>query len=101
MRVRHALVEQGEEVRVCKRNESVARILNSGTVTSANRCLRESGCAVVDVTVAILPEAYSLPELFHRDPVDRLLVGTARVHDLVIVTRDERILNYPHVKTLW
>ena len=66
-----------------------------------NRCLSANNWQVLDITVAVVQEAYSLPETFHRDPVDRLLVGTARLHDLVLVTADGRILNYPHVKTLW
>ena len=38
-------------------------------------------------------EAGSLP-LHHRDPFDRLLVAQARLEDLVLVTRDERIIQY-------
>jgi len=66
-----------------------------------NRCLGANRWQVVDITVAVVQEAYSLPESFHRDPVDRILVGTARLHDLAIVTADSRILSYPHVNTLW
>jgi len=66
-----------------------------------DRCLSVNHWQVCDITVPVVQEAYSLPEVFHRDPADRLLVGTARVHDLVLVTSDDRILNYPHVKTLW
>lgn len=35
-----------------------------------------------------------LPEPFHRDPADRLLVAQAREMDVPIVTRDRRILDY-------
>ena len=49
-----------------------------------------------DIAVA----AYELPAEFHRDPVDRILVATARVHDLTLATADERILAYPHVLSL-
>jgi PIN domain nuclease of toxin-antitoxin system len=44
-----------------------------------------------------------LPEPFHRDPADRLLVATARQMDVPIVTRDRLILAYGaagHVKTI-
>ena len=44
-------------------------------------------------------EAYALPEPFHKDPADRVLVATARCHDLTMVTADERILSYPGVRT--
>jgi PIN domain nuclease of toxin-antitoxin system len=33
--------------------------------------------------------------------VDRLLVATARIHGLRLITADEKILAYPHVHTLW
>ena len=38
-------------------------------------------------------EAGSLP-LHHRDPFDRLLVAQARLENLVLVTRDDRIIQY-------
>ena len=41
--------------------------------------------------------AYELPGEFHRDPADRMLVATAVVHDLALITADERILAYPHL----
>lgn len=45
-------------------------------------------------------EAYSLPEPFHPDPADRLLVAAARVHDLRMATADSRILEYGSVASL-
>jgi PIN domain nuclease of toxin-antitoxin system len=66
-----------------------------------NRCIGANGWQLRDITLSVVQEAFSLPDEFHRDLVDRLLVGTARVHDLVLVTGDARILNYPHVKSLW
>jgi PIN domain nuclease of toxin-antitoxin system len=44
-------------------------------------------------------EAYSLPSPFHRDPVDRVLVATARSYQATLLTADERILTYSHVRT--
>jgi PIN domain nuclease of toxin-antitoxin system len=45
-------------------------------------------------------EAYALPGEFHRDPADRILVATARRESLTLLTADDRILAYPHVRTL-
>ena len=53
----------------------------------------------VDVGYAIAVEAYSLPHPFHRDAVDRVLVATARSHQATLLTADERILAYRHVRT--
>jgi len=44
-------------------------------------------------------EAYALPGTFHRDPADRLLVAAARRNGLTLVSADDRILAYPHVRT--
>src|SRR6266581_4285232 len=52
------------------------------------------------VTNQIAIEAYRLPEPFHRDPADRQLVACARLHDLTVVTADERIFNWKHVATI-
>ena len=47
---------------------------------------------------AIAAEAYALPGSFHKDPVDRVLVATARLHNLTLVTAYDLILRYGHVK---
>lgn len=60
-----------------------------------------NGWRVLDVDLKIVEEAYSLPGIFHADPVDRILIATARIHDLVLVTRDRKILDYPHVNAMW
>jgi PIN domain nuclease of toxin-antitoxin system len=54
----------------------------------------------IDVDHRIAIEAYKLPGRFHKDPADRLLVATARLNDLTLVTADERILAYRAVRTL-
>jgi PIN domain nuclease of toxin-antitoxin system len=53
----------------------------------------------VSVSHEVAMEAYALPGVFHRDPADRLLVAAARQHGLTLVTADERILAYPHVRS--
>ena len=54
----------------------------------------------IEISQAIALGAYALPGDFHRDPADRLIVATARVHGLRLVTADRRILAYPAVETL-
>ncbi len=34
----------------------------------------------------------------HRDPADQMLVATARVYDIPLLTADSKLLDYPHVK---
>ena len=43
----------------------------------------------------------ALPGEFHKDPTDRMIVATARKSALPLVTADEKILQYEHVKTIW
>ena len=66
-----------------------------------NHFTAANGWTAIDIDTAIVQEAYSLPGDFHQDPVDRILTATARLHDLVLVTADGRLRNYPHVRTLW
>ncbi|BAW97887.1 hypothetical protein NIES970_28500 (plasmid) [[Synechococcus] sp. NIES-970] len=42
----------------------------------------------------------NLPGEFHKDPADRILVAIARRYDVPLITCDQKILNYPHVKTI-
>jgi PIN domain nuclease of toxin-antitoxin system len=58
------------------------------------------GIRLLDFTPRIALEATRLPPGFHRDPADQIIVATARWHDCPLLTVDERILNYPHVRTL-
>lgn len=57
-------------------------------------------CSTIEMSHEIAAGAYSLPPGLHKDPADRILVATARRHDLTLLTADERILSYPHVQTL-
>ncbi len=65
--------------------------------------LLESRVAERDVTAEIFVASSFLPQLQHKDPIDRILIATAREHDLTIVTRDRAILAYGaagHVKVM-
>ena len=44
--------------------------------------------------------ASALPPI-HNDPFDRLIIATALLHKLTIITCDENIIQYPEIKTLW
>ncbi|MCL5998891.1 MAG: type II toxin-antitoxin system VapC family toxin [Chloroflexi bacterium] len=45
-------------------------------------------------------ESTRLPGEFHRDPADQMIVATARVYGCPLVTSDDKILNYAHVRTI-
>jgi len=52
------------------------------------------------VTPAVAAEVARLPSRFHRDPADRLIVATARVRKLRVLTRD-RMITQARVVPLW
>lgn len=55
----------------------------------------------VPVNNRIAVKSVALPGEFHKDPADRLIVATARDAAAPLVTADEKILQYPHVVTIW
>jgi PIN domain nuclease of toxin-antitoxin system len=56
--------------------------------------LADPGPGLDPLTAEIAVESYALPDVFHRDPADRLIVATARVANATLMTRDRRILDY-------
>ena len=64
------------------------------------RQLDVNGWSARAITSEIAAEAFSLLEPIHRDPADRLLIATARIEDMTLITGDHLILDYPYVHTL-
>lgn len=60
-----------------------------------------AGIKVMELSPEIAVESCELPGYFHKDPADRIIVATARIYGLVLVTKDRKILDYPYVKTIW
>jgi PIN domain nuclease of toxin-antitoxin system len=86
----------------------VACLAGSGKIETAphwrtwfERALTDNGWSAMVIDLETVQEAFSLPGDFHRDPVDRLLVAAARINRMPVVTADRRILDYPHVRTVW
>lgn len=55
----------------------------------------------VPVRNSIALKSVQLPGILHNDPADRIIIATAVSLGAVLVTKDEKIRNYPHVKTVW
>jgi PIN domain nuclease of toxin-antitoxin system len=53
----------------------------------------------VDNSIAV--KSVNLSPPFHSDPADRIIIATAISLGASLITKDERILEYPHVKTIW
>ena len=69
----------------------------SGWIQTA---LSHPGVVIKQLTPRIAVESTRLPDLEHRDPVDRFLIATSRIHDCPLLTHDRVILNYKHVRTI-
>jgi len=52
----------------------------------------------ITLDIAIAAPALALP---HGDPYDRLIVATARIHRLSLVTKDANIIDAELVPTIW
>ncbi len=53
----------------------------------------------VDNTISL--RSVTLPGQFHPDPADRIITATAMTMGLPLVTRDDKILDYQYVRTIW
>jgi PIN domain nuclease of toxin-antitoxin system len=53
---------------------------------------------VLPITAEVVADATGLPEFPVRDPADELIVATARVNNLLLLTTDTKLKSYPHAK---
>jgi PIN domain nuclease of toxin-antitoxin system len=83
----------------------VAKLVERGRLTlpcptSAwlQQALAYPGVQLIELSTQICVESTQLPGKFHRDPADQIIVATARILDVPLVTVDDKILKYQHVK---
>jgi len=80
--------------------QAIGRLSFAGTLESwVRRGIGSLELRTVELTHAIALLAYGLPDTFHRDPADRILVASAIHHGYTLATADKRILAYPHAQT--
>lgn len=53
----------------------------------------------MDNRIAVLSN--QLADGLHEDPADRIITATTLVLEATLITRDQRLRDYPHVETLW
>ena len=78
-------------------------ILTQATRTWIDALCDRSGIRVIDVSRQIATAAGDLGEEIHGDPIDRIIIATARHHDMPLLTADRAILGYGatgHVETI-
>lgn len=59
------------------------------------------GITVVPITPQLAVQSVRLPGAFHKDPADRMIVALAREQNAVLISADDKIRQYPHVRSLW
>ena len=65
------------------------------------RCEALPFLTFVAVSNAIAVESVRLPDFPHADPADRIIAATALSLGAALVTKDDKLRNYPHLKTIW
>ena len=58
------------------------------------QALDAPGVQLLPLSPEVAVASCRLPGVFHGDPADRMLVASARLHDLRLVTYDQRIIAY-------
>ena len=53
---------------------------------------------VLMLSSAVVTDAVHLPDFPNHDPADELIVATARVHKLTLITTDTKLKNYRHAR---
>jgi PIN domain nuclease of toxin-antitoxin system len=77
--------------------------LNMPCLSWVHTALDRSRAQTVPLTPEVAASSHQLPGELHSDPIDRILVATARLEGLTLVTRDRAILDYAargHVRAL-
>lgn len=65
------------------------------------RCEALPFLTFIPVTNAIAVESVRLPDFPHADPADRIIVATALSLGAPLVTKDDKLLNYSPLRTIW
>jgi PIN domain nuclease of toxin-antitoxin system len=60
----------------------------------AEQALEGSRINLIPLTPRIAIQSTRLPEKPHGDPADRILIATAHEHNAILVTHDQKILDY-------
>ena len=86
---------------VSKKVEKKQLILDRPLREWIDQALSVSGLSLVELTPAILVESCDLPQPFHGDPADQMIVASVRHHRAHLVTKDRKLRRYQHVQTIW
>ena len=86
---------------VAKKVEKGQLVLDRPLSDWLDSAVNRPGVQLVELSRTILVESCGLPQPFHGDPADQMIVATARDRDAIVVTKDRQIRTYAHVRSVW
>ena len=86
---------------VAKKVEKGQLVLDRPLDDWLDSATHQPGLHLAELSQPILVESCRLAPPFHGDPADQIIVATARDRDATIITKDQRIQEYAHVRTVW
>jgi PIN domain nuclease of toxin-antitoxin system len=86
---------------LCKLIEKGRLGIACATEDWINSALKMPSLRIVPLSPRIAYTSTVLPQPFHSDPADQIIVASAREENAIVLTKDERIRRYKGVKSLW
>lgn len=83
---------------ICMLDKKQRIVLGMPCLEWINRSTELTRIHILPLTPKVADESCDLPGKFHGDPADCMIVATARVEGLTLITRDEKILTYSRGK---
>jgi PIN domain nuclease of toxin-antitoxin system len=86
---------------VAKKVEKKQLVLDRPLRQWLNSAMSVEGLLIAELNVDILIQSCELPSPFHGDPADQIIAATVRYHSGRLITKDQKLLDYPHLKCIW
>ncbi len=86
---------------IAKKVEKKQLVLDRNLDLWIDLAVDNSQLQVIELSRAILLDSCRLPQPFHGDPADQIIVASARESAISLISKDERIRSYPHVQSFW
>ncbi len=85
----------------CKLLENGRLSISCDTEEWIDQALDMPKLRLVPLSPVLAYRSTVLPQPFHDAPADQIIIATAREENVIILTKDVRILNYQHARSVW
>ncbi|MDH5533802.1 MAG: type II toxin-antitoxin system VapC family toxin [Candidatus Pacebacteria bacterium] len=75
--------------------------LSMDVETWINKVLSLPMLNCIDINPEIAIRSVNLPDFIHPDPADRMIIATSLNKGMKLVSKDEKILKYKNIETIW